>query len=413
MATDAAAAVHWPDLPLDLLGDILRRLDVVTNYVRFHAVCKPWRDALLPASCRPVFLPWLLSRRDGSGHRKARYVFCSKSSRVAAGSEIDIHDPGWVVSVEDGAAARTTGAGSGSSMELPPYPDAMRLDDRERRPLYDDKIDSCSIAYHDGKIVQCRGRSWTIVPTNVVNVDSQQRFGYLSCVDAGKKFQSGYLVKSRGELLWIFVQVKTNCSFYINVISDLGSLPDAMVMSVYALQCEGDEPRWVERDSQSFTDRVFFLGRHGSFAVDAARFGIGGCAYFVDRRPLYVAVWSKSPLERSRVFKYTFHDEKTELVEQLPAAQWTDVACMWLTPKPAIASTEAATNYLRLHAVCSYWHDSLPPPERRPAFLPWLVAPRDAAGNRKARCVFSSKSSPTLRRRNQDMRPGQEMGGQR
>jgi hypothetical protein len=40
----------WADLPLDLLRDISRRLHATTDYVRFHATCKPWRDTL-PRSC--------------------------------------------------------------------------------------------------------------------------------------------------------------------------------------------------------------------------------------------------------------------------------------------------------------------------------------------------------------------------
>jgi hypothetical protein len=55
----------WPDLPLDLLLGIADRLHVPTDYVRFHAVCKPWRDAIPPAHCRPAFLPWLVApQRD-------------------------------------------------------------------------------------------------------------------------------------------------------------------------------------------------------------------------------------------------------------------------------------------------------------------------------------------------------------
>lgn len=39
------------------------------------------------------------------------------------------------------------------------------------------------------------------------------------------------------------------------------------------------------------------------------------------------------------------------------------------------------------------WRDSLPPPRRLPALLPWLVSSPDVTDHRKARCVLSSKSS--------------------
>ncbi|WVZ80306.1 hypothetical protein U9M48_027796 [Paspalum notatum var. saurae] len=88
-------------------------------------------------------------------------------------------------------------------------------------------------------------------------------------------------------------------------------------------------------------DRVMFLGRPSSFAVDAARFGMSGagCAYFVVKSQHYGGIWSKSALKRCRLFRYNFIDGKSELVEQLPA-EWRDEACTWLTPQPSFASTE-------------------------------------------------------------------------
>ncbi|KAF8711276.1 hypothetical protein HU200_029297 [Digitaria exilis] len=59
----------------------------------------------------------------------------------------------------------------------------------------------------------------------------------------------------------------------------------------------------------------------------------------LDRRPLYGGTWSKSPLERCRVFRYSFHEDVSEFVEQLPA-QWNCEAGMWFSPQPDIATTE-------------------------------------------------------------------------
>ena len=107
-------------------------------------------------------------------------------------------------------------------------------------------------------------------------------------------------------------------------------------------QAEGGETQWVKRDGRSLADRVMFLGRPSSFAVDAARFGVssGGCAYFVMKSELYGGIWSKMAIKQCRVFKYSFQDDRSEFVEQLPA-EWDDDACMWVTPpQPSIASTE-------------------------------------------------------------------------
>ncbi|KAJ1257026.1 hypothetical protein BS78_K233300 [Paspalum vaginatum] len=97
----------------------------------------------------------------------------------------------------------------------------------------------------------------------------------------------------------------------------------------------------VSRDGRSLADRVMFLGWPSSFAVDAARFGMSGagCAYFNTKCELYGGIWSKSPLYCCRVFKYSFHDGKSELVQQLPS-EWSRQACTWLTPQPSISSTE-------------------------------------------------------------------------
>ncbi|KAL6658549.1 hypothetical protein ACP70R_004135 [Stipagrostis hirtigluma subsp. patula] len=140
--------------------------------------------------------------------------------------------------------------------------------------------------------------------------------------EPGNKSQSSYIVESRGELLWAIVQVKAE-----SVSDDVGSLVSAL--SVYALRtAEGGEPL---------------------FAVDAARLGMsgGGCAYFVVRSLLYGGVWSKSPFERCRLFKYSFRDGTTEFVDTLPD-QWNDdKACSWVTPQPAIAPTEEIRGRLK------------------------------------------------------------------
>ncbi|XBI84852.1 hypothetical protein VPH35_093075 [Triticum aestivum] len=59
---------RWADLPADLLIDISGRLRDVVDFVRFHAVCSPWRRAApslpSPAATHRTFLPWLLAMWD-------------------------------------------------------------------------------------------------------------------------------------------------------------------------------------------------------------------------------------------------------------------------------------------------------------------------------------------------------------
>ncbi|KAL6658555.1 hypothetical protein ACP70R_004141 [Stipagrostis hirtigluma subsp. patula] len=410
MATAAAdaASSRWPDLPLDLLHDISSRLHAAADFVRFHAVCKPWRDTLRSVSPRPgVLLPWLLAPCDDTGHRAARcFLSSSKSnSRAAAAAiEVRVRDRRWVIRVDDGAAAWLLTAspddisgpvdpltGSAAAKPLPGLPDAisslleytvgavaadgtvflysfvqcfkvvlLRPGDQawtllQRKDLYvySEARDRACVACHGGRIVVCVNNIWSIVST-----DAEAEAGAIAGVprrspwrvmpdEPGNKFLSSYIVESRGELLWVSLQVSTESAYYkdINVhyrVSDAGSLVSALSVSVYTLRAAEDagEPRWTRTEGRSLADRVLFLGRPVSFAVDAARLGMsgGGCAYFVLWGSLYARAWSKSPVERCRLFKYSFHDGTTELVEQLPE-QWNgDDACMWITPHPAIAA---------------------------------------------------------------------------
>lgn len=50
----------WPDLPSELLGLVLRRLDSFADRIRVAAVCKPWRSgARLQYPQLPPPMPWI------------------------------------------------------------------------------------------------------------------------------------------------------------------------------------------------------------------------------------------------------------------------------------------------------------------------------------------------------------------
>lgn len=250
-ANASASSSIWSDLPIDLLRDISGRLQIDTDYISFHAVCKPWRDTLPPASCRPALLPWLLSRADDAGYCKARYVFSSMSGRSAGDSHVAyIRDRGWAISVDDGAAAcfLFTNDSNGfidplsrstSSIPQPPYPEEVKSWVKSATGMvssdgtvfiYDfggiatmasyvpifmalllpgdtawtllkknDFTFSASglnircLAYHDGKIVQCFGICWLVMSLS----NGTRARGYVN-ID---HVESTYLVESRGELL--------------------------------------------------------------------------------------------------------------------------------------------------------------------------------------------------------------------
>jgi len=200
-------------------------------------------------------------------------------------------------------------------------------------------INSC-IAHHDGKIVIRNGySSSSCIETRQVHWWEEWVTDTPLPSEYGKALQSSYLLESRGELLLANVLANHTQGYRHTV----GSFVDGLSVSVHVLQqAEGGETQWVKRDGRSLADRVMFLGRPSSFAVDAARFGVssGGCAYFVMKSELYGGIWSKMAIKQCRVFKYSFQDDRSEFVEQLPA-EWDDDACMWVTPpQPSIASTE-------------------------------------------------------------------------
>ncbi|CAO2152670.1 unnamed protein product [Urochloa humidicola] len=199
------------------------------------------------------------------------------------------------------------------------------------------------VAYHDGKIILCN--QWG---TQCIDDDNDD-FSWSMPWEYSMLVRSHHLLQSRGELLMAHVLVNRKLIYTNDHHGDLGprycsvdSFAKGLSVSVHALQvAEGGEPQWVKRDDRSLADRVMFLGHPSSFAVDAARFGdsSGGCAYFVRKNRLFGDIRCKSALERCRVFRYNFLDGKSEFIEQLPA-EWTNEACMWLTPQPSFASTQ-------------------------------------------------------------------------
>ncbi|TVU26373.1 hypothetical protein EJB05_28916, partial [Eragrostis curvula] len=337
------------------------------------------------ASPGSTFLPWLVAPRDATERRKARCVFSPSTS------EICVPDRRWVISAEDGTSTcwldnNTTSFvqsndpvfrflnGSASSTPVPLLL-SDEIDSWEERAvgvssgdgtvvlyafgtyrcryslaiairppgeaewglLLQRKIyanernwQRCCVAYRNDKIILCNGDKWRIMSTMKRDTDFDDVVWRCGPNEGGMVCISSHLVESRKELLWAFVE-------FVRDVND----PSAGI--VYnPLNGGGGKPRWVKRDRRSLADRVLFLGRPGSLAMDAARFGMSdrGCAYFVDRRQIVSdGTTRNSNTMRSRVFKYSFHDRKLKFMALLPE-DWTDKGCMWITPQPSFAPTE-------------------------------------------------------------------------
>ncbi|KAK3118500.1 hypothetical protein QOZ80_9BG0700280 [Eleusine coracana subsp. coracana] len=392
---DAASLPPWQDLPLDLPRDISGRLLVAADYVHFHATCKPWRDTLPPAHHRPAVLPWAMARRAARLHGPPEGTLHLLLQVETSPRRHQRGIPRWVINPDDGTVTSwlitKSACGtiddpltrSAAAMPVPRFPEEIKRwedsavgvassdgtvifyaygrihvvhlfaegfymalgrpagnDDTEwtlvrRNGIYLSEPDRrrCCLTHRNGKIMICNGNKWRVESTKVTEVVYPYDPAWRSLPsESGKKFVSSYLVESRRELLWVIV---SRAYYHRNIIDTIDNLASTLSVSVYALQEkeEGRELQWVKRHGSCLSDRVMFLGRPSSFAIDATQSGLsdgGGCAYFVDRSQVCGGVWSKSPLTRCRVFKYNFFDDKAELVEQLPE-EWADEGCTWIT----------------------------------------------------------------------------------
>ncbi|CAO2143625.1 unnamed protein product [Urochloa humidicola] len=80
------------------------------------------------------------------------------------------------------------------------------------------------------------------------------------------------------------------------------------------------------------------------------------------------------------------------------ASRWSDLPLDLL--RDISRRLHAAGDYVRFHAICEHWHDTLPPAAQHPFFLPWLLTRRgdSAGGLRTARCVSTMKATICCRR---------------
>ncbi|GJN06874.1 hypothetical protein PR202_ga24644 [Eleusine coracana subsp. coracana] len=303
-------------------------------------------------------------RRHGSKVRKARCVFSSKDARVPHRRWVVREDDGTVASVLADSSRRVISnpfAGSAVSTRLPPFSsddeskwwadhaivivssdgtivlylfrpvyktfflpsfsasllppsDAAWTSLRKTLPIRPYEKDRFCMAYHNGKIVLCRGQEARCITAtkSVVLAGKDDAWWAPAPRELADEPNSSYVLESQDELLWALVRV----------------------MSQQNEASSRDAPEWVRKDGRSFANRILFLGQPSSFAVDAATIGMsGGEAYFVIKKR--ICVLSATAIERCFLFKFSFRDDKSEFIEQLPE-QWNDEDCFWLTPQPII-----------------------------------------------------------------------------
>ncbi|VAH86402.1 unnamed protein product [Triticum turgidum subsp. durum] len=385
----------WPDLPPELLREVSSRLHVPADFVRFHAVCKPWRDSHGPSTTTGAgqLLPWLLAPSDnGDDSLKFRCVFSNTNyvapPAISGGSGIGMN---WVASA-DGTAVRTTlhdPLVGGPPTHLPDENVLRRLEEKPTGIIYNngavllfskhDSIDTSTaefraallrpgdtewtfihrtlespsdgefcVAYRNGKIhVTVEDSLWHVVSvtgdsTAATNSDDVQvpRPRSMPRQCNGYLYERSYVLGSRGELLWVSVHI--SMCYPDRGKNGVNDLVDALSMSMHTLDEVTKEPKkllWTRKDGRSLEDRVLFLGWPNSFALDASRLGMsGGFAYF-----LYYDYQGGRPLhERHGVFRHNLIDNTTEFVEWLPQG-WDSDMSMWVLPQLTIAPIQQSS----------------------------------------------------------------------
>ncbi|KAK1668541.1 hypothetical protein QYE76_056700 [Lolium multiflorum] len=355
----------WSDLPPDLLCEIAGRLHVATDFVTFHAVCRPWRssrDLLSGTAAVPRLLPWFHALTEKHGQSSPFKFICNFSKSTYR--VLPRQRRNWVCSA-DGATV-----GYLTIKQLRPTlhdPITGAVTDLPRFWHYTWEEDPRGIVYRDGSTflyhisrdairrstIRFRAAAlrpgdaeWTLVERTFETNGSQTEFcaayrrgmflvslesSLWHVVTPGHSFEvsvprpcvdpdepdyperSNYILESGGELLWASVQLQDSKTFLV---------------TVHALEEATVPVRWVVKQGHCLADRVLFLGSPNSFAVKASLLGgQGGCAYFV-----YHNSENETP-EESGLFRYSFIDGKAERIQRLPQ-EWEDQKCTWLVPQP-------------------------------------------------------------------------------
>ncbi|XP_074289808.1 F-box protein SKIP23-like [Silene latifolia] len=104
------AVVDWSTLPLDLLGDIAMRLEMIEDFIYFSAVCSTWKrvSSLIKHQWRPIPVPrLLLSENTSNNPHCVRKIFNPSNNKCynmnlpeTFGTRCWGSDCGWVAMVD-------------------------------------------------------------------------------------------------------------------------------------------------------------------------------------------------------------------------------------------------------------------------------------------------------------------------
>ncbi|KAL6661879.1 hypothetical protein ACP70R_001263 [Stipagrostis hirtigluma subsp. patula] len=364
----------WACLPDDALAEIAGGLHDAADFVRFHAVCRPWREAAPPP---PSFLPCLIAQDGGSSEAPGLLRLHSPFSRKKR------HPPptwalaalrGKMLEISGAAAGRVLALGcsnyydqtamlinplTGDATSLLPLPHRISPGSAWRR--------TNGIVSSNGAVVFHTRAGHRLAATQLRPGETDWEHLDMACpaelggnyntwMDeptrrAAALWSSGVLPggaramaklprKPRGDS----PNSELLCVDVLDMLPEspqapAGDTPAAMV-SVHALEGrdDGRAPRWVGRGhgGRGIDHMCLFLDWVSSsgFAVDAREFTAGaevtgGCAYGLGTDQDFTARESVHG-----VYRYSFKDGTATVVDELPAA--FDRTAIWYTPRPRI-----------------------------------------------------------------------------
>lgn len=387
----ARSARPWAYLSPDLLLDVSSRLHDASDFVRFHAVCKPWRDAapslLSPAASRPAFLPWLLAVNKGRVAHSTLDFRCVTSSSDAPsdGRSYGIlaeplgaqstdgggGDRNWVACA-DGTDAwlfvatpepRLVKLITGAVILLPRFPDNNKIKvpmEKARGIVYGDgTVLLYSFLYRKtpaftAAALRPGDAAWTVMKRNLE---------LPAALQSSVVYHDGKILLCMGTCFWsvltgggiggsAFLQSRWDASEYRKYSYECNYVMESrgdLLWTSILLERDWRHHGYAHDDLSSILSVTVhelkegaggvkrWVARDGCSLADRILFLGSPASFTVDAAQLGIVGGCAYFVFRGNTFRYNLFIDEAEVVRQLPRRWGTDGACVWLLPQPAIA----------------------------------------------------------------------------